>query len=267
MSLALFAVPVVLAGCGEGQGVGAGVDDATGRINHTLYIHGRSTSGTPGDWSYWRKKEPGPDPIAVNWDGRDCIGNQNVAIVSALDRYCTQSNWCYVMCHSAGCVQIEYALSKHGGTADGKNRWNVYWVMAAGSAEGGSELADVGQWTTGYCIDRDLTTTAARSLYDHNNTRGVPIFMHAGSGGKVQSFVLPGQDDGVVAYHSAGGARTTGSFVNDGGFLGTPLRSAPLFSNRVLEFIDQSEQYSHSIDDGPRGIVSVAETSVLRKQK
>jgi hypothetical protein len=241
-----------------------GEDDAIRGAKHTLYIHGR-TDHVPKDFEYWGRAEAGPDPIAVNWDGQDCLVRQNPVIVDALDRHCVKDS-CYVICHSAGCAQIEYALDKHGGMPNGKNRWSILFVLAAGSAEGGSELADVGKDFTGGCIDHDLQTTVMRAKYDHNNMRGVPIFMHLGAAGDSESFLLPGEDDGAVAYHSAAGARKIDAYSNPGG-TDQPIRTAGLFDHRVLEFVDERSEFSHFLSSDNRGVVSVVEKTFAAKKR
>jgi hypothetical protein len=92
-------------------------------------------------------------------------------------------------------------------------RWKIDRVLALGSAEGGSELGagvsvdlllKVYGYDTGYSMTRAyLLPDTVRAQYDHHDTAGVPFFMVAGYNGSAASAVLPGQDDGVVAYHSA----------------------------------------------------------------
>jgi hypothetical protein len=144
--------------------------------NYTLWIHGRTSSGSPGstglngygDFSYWgpasKISVPGQLNVAVNWDGKSSIANTNVVIRSALDRFCTGDNWCTIASHSAGNLQIGYALAHYGSSdrlvrdayltssgwvfvtpADGiryQKGWNIHWVDVAGGAAGGSELSD-----------------------------------------------------------------------------------------------------------------------------
>ena len=40
---------------------------------------------------------------------------------------------------------------------------------------------------------------------NHNSTTGKWFYMYAGASGTLYSFVLPGQDDEAIAYHSSGG--------------------------------------------------------------
>lgn len=259
----------MLVGCASDDGGAERVEvdgaDLGGAVRHTLYVHGRSAAGAPHGWSYWGKVGKGPDPIPVNWGGEGaCLAEQNPVVVSAFEEHCTGRNWCYVLCHSAGCAQVEYALDKYGGAAGSANRWNIYWMLAAGSAEGGSELAEL-SGLTGTCLDHDLRPSVVRSLYNHDNTRGVKIYMYAGAADNFQSVLLPGSDDTVVAYHSAGGARAIGTYVNPAGTaFGKRLDSAPLYSNRVLAFMDERFEYSHPVTASNGGIVSVAEAELVR---
>lgn len=149
--------------------------------NYSLWINGMSLlknadkEGKYNDFSYWGpidtnpsvyKNEAGVNPRAVNWDGMQNVALTNKHIVNALDRYCTGGNWCYIAAHSAGNLQIGYALANEGlkkrpiyqckppGQApinqeectrnpDGKTQtgWNIKSVRVAGGAAGGSEAA------------------------------------------------------------------------------------------------------------------------------
>jgi hypothetical protein len=141
----------------------------------SLYIHGRSSlpkegikvpagtsvisaieaAGAPSGFDYWRTSgsnpfsasEHGLSPtknVAVNWSGVRRIHRENAKIVDAFDSNCTGTNLCYVYCHSAGCLQTEYALAHHKAAIVGYayKPWNIIKVFATSSAEGGSDLAD-----------------------------------------------------------------------------------------------------------------------------
>jgi hypothetical protein len=184
--------------------------DGDEAATYTLWIHGRNTSrsttpGDYGDFSYWGPAEgaTGPNPRAVNWDGVSHISETNGGIRAALDCFCTGPRSCIVAAHSAGDVQIGYALDLFGGTdrpvTDGvpdasgtcgetgetQTGWNVLWVGIAGGAGGGTELADLGYWAVSDPLTSDLRTSTARALYDHNDTQGATFYMHAGSKGAV----------------------------------------------------------------------------------
>ncbi|MFP5393926.1 MAG: hypothetical protein ACLGI6_20690, partial [Gammaproteobacteria bacterium] len=195
--------------------------------NYTLWINGRGSGGASGnynDFSYWGPGTvaAGVNKKAVNWDGKSSISTESVKVRNALDCFCTGANWCYVAAYSAGDPMIGYTLANYGGStrtvtnavpgaggvcgSAGRSQtgWNIKWVRVAGGAGGGSELSDAGAWTTSEPLVRDLKTSTARAMYDHNDTRGIWFHMYAGARGTAYSFLLPGQDDEVVAYHSSG---------------------------------------------------------------
>ncbi|UUZ55555.1 hypothetical protein LP419_07970 [Massilia sp. H-1] len=62
----------------------------------------------------------------------------------------------------------------------------------------------LGSWTTSEPLVKDLKTTTARAMYNHNTTRSVWFYMYAAAKGTVYSGILPGQDDEAIAYHSSG---------------------------------------------------------------
>jgi hypothetical protein len=196
--------------------------------NYSLWINGRNGGGIVGnynDFTYWgpASMPAGVNKKSVNWDGHSSIASQSGIIRNALDCFCTGNNWCYIATHSAGDLILGYTIANYGGSTRMKKNaaanssgvcgnsggaqtgWNIKWVRAAGSSSGGSELADVGAWTTSEPLVQDVKVSTARGMYNHNETRGIWWYMYAGSRGSLQSFVLPGQDDGVEAYHSAGG--------------------------------------------------------------
>jgi hypothetical protein len=297
----LAAAAVIFCGTSGCLATGApGGEDTAGRGDHldgsayTLWIHGRnpSQSTTPGDYadfSYWgdASSASGQNPVAVNWDGVSHIADSNDGIRRALDCFCTGTRSCVVAAHSAGDVQIGYALSLYGATdrdvTDGvpdasgtctstgttQVGWNVSWVAVAGGAAGGTELADLGYWAVSDPLTSDLRTSTARSLYDHDDTQGAVFYMYAGAKGAVYSGVLAGQDDSVIAYHSAGGLSDTGSFCNPGDWFcdstlelgdapsskgGNPV---PKWANHQVTFRDDGEANTHVTSGSWSGIAGV----------
>jgi hypothetical protein len=291
--------------CG-GEIVG-GDDDTTGAPlsgdgrRYTLWIHGYSPlmRTRPGDYGAFggyfgsSSTAAGVNKLAVQWNGQDAIGSTNLYVRNALDCFCTGPNWCYVAAHSAGDAQIGYALSHYGGTprevkdasavrsdgscaADGSGRtqtgWNISWVVSAGGAGGGSELAPLGQWLAGaqpleglrHAVLADLNPPTTRTLYDHDQTRGLTFHMFAGAAGGLWSSLLPGQDDQVVAYHSAGAARSAAALCNEGdSFCDGNLADAPKWRQHELTFQDTDERYTHHPLFAWSGIVGVARQYVL----
>jgi hypothetical protein len=271
---------------------------AASATNYSLWIHGRDQSTQPGNYASFSAWGPastaaGVNKKAVNWDGESHISNQNYRVRDALDCFCTGQNWCYVAVHSAGDLQIGYALALHGastryiknaspgangvcGNAGGTQvGWNIKWVDVASGAGGGSELANLGYWAVGDALTDDLKTSTARALYNHNTTRAKWLYMFAGAKGTLYSGILPGQDDEAVAYHTTGGVSQTGSFCNPGdwfcdGTLQTGSSGAykgstlvPLWSYRTVFLRDGSEQYNHSAGGSWGGIVGAVRQDMV----
>jgi hypothetical protein len=264
--------------------------------NYTLWIHGRTGGATIGnyaDFSYWgpASMDAGVNKKAVNWDGRSSIASQSGTIRNALDCFCTGNNWCYIATHSAGDLLIGYTLANYGGSArvkknaqpnaagvcgnsDGSSQtgWNIKWVASAAGSGGGSELADIGAWTTSEPLVQDLRVRTARAMYNHNDTRGIWFWMYAGADGGLTSAFLPGQDDGVQAYHSAGAVAgaSGGSYCNPQDWFCDVLTlgSVPAegghakWANHWVAFRDDGENYNHRTDGHWGGIVAVMRAAV-----
>lgn len=259
--------------------------------NYSLWIHGRNSSqntqvGNYADFTYWGPSTTaaGVNKKSVNWNGVGRVSDTNGSIRNALDCYCTGSNWCYVAAHSAGDAQIGYAMAQFGGstraiknavpsstgvcgaasTGGTQTGWNIKFVDIGGGAGGGTELANLGYWAVSDPITSDLRTSTIRGMYDHNSTRNKWFYMFAGSKGTLYSAVLPGQDDEVIAYHSAGGMAATGGFCNPGdwfcdGTLNTETGatgSVTKWSFHSVQFRDNSETYDHYTSGSWAGIMS-----------
>jgi len=258
--------------------------------NYSLWINGRTGGGQLGnhaDFSYWgpATANAGVNKKSVNWDGYNHVSDQNYLVRDALDCYCTGQNWCYVAVHSAGDLQIGYSLAMYGGTSrmvknaspnsqgqcgnlngSSQTGWNIKWVDVSGGAAGGSELADAGDWALDEPLVADLKTTTARAMYDHSSTRATWFNMYAGSSGTVYSFVLPGQDDEVVAYHSSGGVSGSGngSFCNPSDWFCNDLTTGTAKNEggrakwgfHTVAFRDSSESYNHYNSGNWAGITS-----------
>lgn len=258
--------------------------------NYSLWINGRTGGGQVGnhaDFTYWGPAgtAAGVNKKSVNWDGYNRISSTNGNIRDALDCYCTGTNWCYVAAHSAGNLQIGYALSLYGTSsrsiktptpnsagqcsnsgAGTQTGWNIKWVDIAGGAGGGSELADAGDWALSEPLVSDLKTSTSRALYNHNSTTGKWFYMYAGAKGTLYSFVLPGQDDEAIAYHSSGGVSGSGggSYCNPSDWfcndltLGTAAAEGgrAKWSYHTVSFRDTSEQFNHYTNGNWGGIVS-----------
>jgi len=278
-----------------------GVPGTASATNYTLWINGRGGTGVVGNYNsftYWgpAASAAGVNPKAVNWDGYSSISAQNGKIRDALDCFCTGNNWCYIATHDAGDLMLGYTLANYGGSArmrknavanasgqcgnsDGNSQigWNIKWVRVAGGAAGGSELSDYGTWPAAEPLVKDLKTTTARAMYDHNNTRSVWFYMYAAAKGTLFAELLPGQDDEVVSYHSSGGvAGATGTalgnptdwFANDL-TLGTAANEggSGKWSFHSLSFRDDAEAYGHYTLGNWAGIVSVVRAAMATYAK
>lgn len=269
--------------------------------NYTLWINGRSNSGTVGNYNsflYWGPGSTlaGSNTRAVNWDGYNSISSQNSKVRDALDCYCTGSNWCYIATHSAGDLMMGYTMAQYGasarlkknatpngtgqcGNTDGSSQtgWNIKWVRAASGAGGGSELADYGSWALNEPLSKDLKTSTARAMFNHNETRNIWFYMYAGARGTLYSGLLPGQDDEAVSYHSTGGVAgssgqalcnpsdwfcndlTLGTAANEGGSVKWNYHS--------VAFRDDKEAYNHYSNNNWQGIISVVRTDMVNYAK
>jgi hypothetical protein len=260
--------------------------------NYSLWINGRTGGGQIGnysDFTYWgpASTNAGVNKKSVNWDGFNSISNQNGIVRNALDCYCTGNNWCYVAAHSAGNLQIGYSLALYGGSsrtitnaspnssgvcsasgAGTQTGWNIKFVDIAGGAGGGSELADAGDWAISEPLVSDLKTSTARALYDHNQTRGKIFYMFAGAKGTLYSFILPGQDDEAIAYHSSGGVSGSSGagYCNPGDWFCNDLTTGSAatengkakWTNHNVKFRDSNESYNHYASGNWAGIISRA---------
>jgi hypothetical protein len=151
-----------------------------------------------------------------------------------LDQCCTGSNACYVLNYSGGDAVMGHRF------ANSSTAWNVYWVGTTGGAGGGSELsgnflADV----FGPCdYAGHLGTSEVRNAYNHNDTNGKTVYHIGGyDGWWYSSWLLPGEDDGAVAYHSAG-ARTSTTSTNS-------MCSTPKWTNHVAAWTCSGYDLDH----------------------
>lgn len=198
------------------------------RAETLVYIHGWSSWVTDHNFQpcqdqpscnrYWDSQLPG-DVRHVGWntatdDWRYFPVNQAVKV---LNNHCRrdQGKSCSILCHSTGCPIAGKTLDVYGNNGA---TWNINRVLTMGSAEGGTELADVqasllptplGPLTLLFAGWTGLTlqTGLVRGAYDHNDTAGVTFFHVAGydGGSTGTAGLILGQDDGVVPFHSACG--------------------------------------------------------------
>jgi hypothetical protein len=150
---------------------------------------------------------PGVVSVNARVDQRDSMATATAEMRGVLDTYCTGQDWCYVYTYSNGGAVISRVLSLY------NTPWNIYWVMNAASNEGGSELSYT-RWAAQIFLGCGLAGRIApsdhRSGWNHDDTNGVSFFGVVGEDGWWYSRgFLPGDDDGAVAFHSAGGFRDT----------------------------------------------------------
>ena len=120
--------------------VAAGEARAT---RYSLWIHGRDQGTTPGNYNDWRAwgsstVSAGVNKKSVNWDGKSSIASTNGGIRNALDCFCTGSNWCYIAAHSAGDLQIGYALANYGASQRSKKNATPNASGVCGNTDGTS---------------------------------------------------------------------------------------------------------------------------------
>lgn len=127
---------------------------------------------------------------------------------SSLDQLCTGGNSCYVFTYSQGGGIVSKLFS------DYSTAWNIVWVAVAANNEGGSELSSA-DWLAELVLGCSYASRVRPgdnriTGWNHNDTNGKTIKNFGGDIGAghalwwVTSGLLPGDDDGVVAFHSAG---------------------------------------------------------------
>lgn len=251
-----------------------------GATHYSLWVNGRTGGGVVGNYASFTYFGPaevaaGVNKQSANWDGRSSIASQSALLRNALDCFCTGPNWCYLATHSAGDLLVGYTLAQYGGSqrsvtaaqadaagvcagaagAGQQTGWNIKWVRAAAGSAGGSELADAGAWVLSEPLVQDQRVATARAMYNHNETRNIWFYLYAGARGTLYSFLLPGQDDEVVAYHSAGGVAGSsgGSYCNPSDWFCNDLTTGagpnqggtPKWAFHDVVLRDDGERYRH----------------------
>lgn len=171
---------------------------------HVGGICSTNFGGTVGKWT-------GETSINAGIDQRDSMATATAQMASVLNTYCTGSNLCYVYVYSNGGAVMSRTLAVN------STSWNIGYIAATASNEGGSELGGtgyIGEIFGGCALAGHIGTSDHRNGWNHNDTHGVVTGMIAGNGWLapyVQSAILPGHDDGAVSEASAGGYASTGS--------------------------------------------------------
>lgn len=157
---------------------------------------------TLGHWT-------GETSINAPIDQTTSMATATTQMAATLDTYCTGSNLCYVYVYSNGGAVISRTLALY------STPWNIGYVAASASNEGGSELGGtgyIGEVFGGCTLAGHIGTSDHRNGWNHNDTHGRIIGMIGGNGWLapfVQSAILPGHDDGAVSEASSGGYATT----------------------------------------------------------
>jgi hypothetical protein len=186
-------------------------DIHVGGVCGTLYINGPGAASDVGHWA---------DEVSVSApvDQRDSMANAVSDMRSVFDTYCSDPDSCNVYAYSNGAAVVSKTLSTFSDAG-----WNVDLVLQSGGSEGGSEVAGTG-WVGeafGGCAlagSADLTPTAHRSNWNHDDTAGALVYGLAGTGHTWWSFLMtlliPGKNDSVVGFHSAGGMNSVGAYYD-----------------------------------------------------
>jgi hypothetical protein len=157
---------------------------------------------TLGQWA-------GETSINASIDQRDSMSTATSQMAATLNTFCTGSNLCYVYVYSNGGAVMSRTLSLF------STSWNIAYVAASASNEGGSELGGtgfIGEVFGGCTLAGHIGTSDHRNGWNHNDTNGIVTGMIAGNGFLapfLQHPILPGHDDGAVSEASAGGYATT----------------------------------------------------------
>jgi hypothetical protein len=114
-------------------------------------------------------------------------------------------------------------------------------------------------------------------MYNHNITRDIWFYMFAGANGTAYSWLLPGQDDEAIAYHSSGAVSgssggaycnprdwwcndlTLENRVNEGGW--------PKWDHHWLTFRDDGEGYKHYIEGVWGGVTAIMRQTMVTYSK
>jgi hypothetical protein len=169
---------------------------------HVGGICSTNFGATLGSWA-------GETSINASIDQRNSMATATSQMAATLNTFCTGGNLCYVYVYSNGGAVMSRTLALF------STAWNIGYVAAAASNEGGSELGGtgfIGEIFGGCALAGHIGTSDHRNGWNHNDTHGVITGMVAGNGFLapfIQSAILPGHDDGAVSQASAGGYSTT----------------------------------------------------------
>lgn len=173
---------------------------------YAIHVSGACSSDYSAPLGVW----DGVTSISAEVDQHDSMATATADLASVLDQYCVGKSWCYVLTYSNGGGVVSKLF------AESATQWNIAYVINSASNEGGSELGEFGLLSdlVGCDIATEIQPSFQRS-WNHNDTNGNAFYMVGGYNGMfLTSWFLPGEDDGVVAYHSSAGASSMGSYTN-----------------------------------------------------
>jgi hypothetical protein len=238
----------------------------------TIYVHGfhfsiaktetaKTCQGKSTCESYWGVQDNSTPVVHTGYDGRY---NPTVAgaergssrLLANLNAHCRRDRGqsCRIVNHSMGGLTTGFVLA----TYNRSNIYNVLYVTSMVSAEGGSELANIGSpvLTTLNIITLGLSnfflnfpdavsvlkTSAARAAYDHNLTNGTPFYHMAGNTPEWYiDWIFPGKHDTVLAMHSTCSYRDVKDFTRCGGESVTsgiwPFRSTKYYNTHSGHYV------------------------------
>ncbi len=210
-----------------------------------IYVHGFRfglTTETPEchlktSCGYWGQTDSGRPVRIVGYDGRynplvhgDTRGATRM--LDALNQYCRRDRGqsCVIINHSMGGLVTGYVIANYNRT----NTYNINYVSSLVSAEGGSELANIGDpilrtlnvvtfgaadWLLKFPnAVSALTTSYTRGAYDHNRNNGVSFYHIAGDTPNwLINWIFNGDHDSVVAMHTTCSYRAVEDFTKCGG--------------------------------------------------
>ncbi len=210
--------------------------------NYVVFVHGKggNSSGlSDTDGSRWGNSDSyGPANKTrssgawarrfVNYDSTQdprTTGSTRAQtkLQTAINNYCSGSNRCVVVCHSAGCYATEYWLATHSPPA------GFLYVVAGASAAGGSSIADIGTNATaispflallGWAVAGEpnamtvsLRTGTARS-FNHNVPERTIYCLAGHKSSQPAATAIKGEDDKLVNFSGACGYNKHGTMTN-----------------------------------------------------
>ncbi len=238
----------------------------------TIYVHGfhfsvaktetaKTCQGKSTCESYWGVQDNSTPVVHTGYDGRynpTVAGTErgSTRLLANLNAYCRRDRGqsCRIVNHSMGGLTTGFVLANY----NRSNIYNVLYVTSLVSAEGGSELANIGSpvLTTLNIITLGLSnfflnfpdavsvlkTSAARAAYDHNLTNGTPFYHLAGNTSEWYiDWIFPGKHDTVLAMHSTCSYRDIKSFTRCGGESVTsgiwPFRSTKYYTTHSGHYV------------------------------